>query len=134
MRFDSQELRHDTFLLREPGSGTRTVAEEMFRYHLFAPAKVVTLGSNDAIKQAVRAGIGISLLSLHTLSLELRSREIALLDVVGTPIGRVWHVVHMASKRLSPASEGCRAFLLEYAAAYLEREYAGLLPGRAATY
>ncbi|MGO4812152.1 LysR family transcriptional regulator [Cupriavidus sp. 2MCAB6] len=128
--FDLQELRHETFLLREPGSGTRTVAEQMFKHHLFAPAKVVTLGSNETIKQAVMAGMGISLLSLHTLSLELRTKEIALLDVAGTPIERVWHIAHMASKRLMPASEGCRAFLLEQTAEYLGREYAGLLPGR----
>ncbi|KDP84091.1 MULTISPECIES: LysR family transcriptional regulator [Cupriavidus] len=128
--FDLQELRHETFLLREPGSGTRTVAEQMFKHHLFAPAKVVTLGSNETIKQAVMAGMGISLLSLHTLSLELRTKEIALLDVAGTPIERVWHIAHMASKRLMPASEGCRAFLLEHTAEYLGREYAGLLPGR----
>ncbi len=129
-RFDLQELRHETFLLREPGSGTRTVAEAMFKHHLFSPARVITLGSNETIKQAVMAGMGISLLSLHTLSLELRTREIALLDVVGTPIERVWHIAHMASKRLMPAGEVCRAFLLEHAAEYLAREYAGLLPGR----
>ena len=81
-------------------------------------------------KQAVMAGMGISLLSLHTLSLELRTGEIALLDVTGTPIERVWHVAHMASKRLSPASESCRAYLLEHAAEFLGKEYAGLLPGR----
>lgn len=72
-RFDLQELRHETFLLREPHSGTRSVAEEMFGHHLFAPAKVPMLDSNETIKQAVMAGMGISLLSLHTLSLELHT-------------------------------------------------------------
>lgn len=126
-RFDLQELRHETFLLREPGSGTRTVAEQMFRNHLFTPAKAVTLGSNETIKQAVMAGMGISLLSLHTLSLELRTREIAILDVAGTPIDRVWHIVHMRSKRLSPASEVCRSFVLEHAAPCLQERYLGLM-------
>lgn len=133
VRFDLQELRHEVFLLREAGSGTRAVAEEMFKHHLFVPARLVTLGSTETIKQAVMAGMGLSLLSLHTLSLELRTGEIAVLDVVGTPIERVWHIVHMSSKRLSPASEVCRAFLLEHAAEHLAREYAGLLPGRIAT-
>lgn len=128
--FDLQELRHETFLLREPGSGTRTVAEYMFRDHLFTPAKVITLGSNETIKQAVMAGMGISLLSLHTLGLELRTGEIGLLDVAGTPIERIWHVAHMSSKRLSPASESCRAYLLEHTAEFLGREYGGLMPGR----
>ncbi|MGF6504413.1 DNA-binding transcriptional LysR family regulator [Paraburkholderia sp. 32] len=57
-RFDLQELRRDTFLLREPGSGTRMAAEAMFRQHLFTPAKTITLGSNETIKQAVMAGNG----------------------------------------------------------------------------
>jgi DNA-binding transcriptional LysR family regulator len=129
-RFDLQELRHETFLLREPGSGTRAVAERMFRDHLFTPAKVTTLGSNETIKQAAMAGMGIGVLSLHTLSLELRSREIVLLDVLGTPIDRAWHIVHMTSKWLSPASQAYRTFLLENTSAYLDREYSGLLPGR----
>ncbi|MFM0500044.1 LysR substrate-binding domain-containing protein [Paraburkholderia caffeinilytica] len=125
-RFDFQELRHETFLLREPGSGTRTVSEHMFKNHLFTPAKTVTFGSNETIKQAVMAGMGISLLSLHTLSLELRVGEIALLDVTGTPIDRVWHIAHMASKVLSPASNGCRMFLMEHTAPFLKQEYSWL--------
>ena len=129
-QFDLQELRHDTFLLREPGSGTRAVAERVFRNHLFTAAKVTTLGSNETIKQAVMAGMGVGVLSLHTLALELRSQEIALLDVIGTPIDRAWHVVHLNSKWLSPASQAYRRFLLENTAAYLEREHAGLLPAR----
>jgi LysR family transcriptional regulator, low CO2-responsive transcriptional regulator len=129
-RFDLQELRCDTFLLREPGSGTRAVAERMFSNHLFTPAKVATLGSNETIKQAVMAGMGVGLLSLHTLALELRSHEIALLDVVGTPIDRAWHIVHMTGKWLSPASQAYRTFLLENTAAYLDQEHAGLLPMR----
>ncbi|RFU49356.1 LysR family transcriptional regulator [Paraburkholderia sp. DHOC27] len=123
-RFDLQELRADTFLLREPGSGTRMAAEEMFRQHLFTPAKVVTLGSNETIKQAVIAGLGVSLISLHTLLLELRTREIALLDVNGTPIERTWQVVHLRAKQLSPTCVVFRQFLLEQAAAYLDHEYA----------
>lgn len=80
-RFNLQELAGDTFLLREPGPGTRAVAEHTFPQHLFTPARCVTLGSNETIKQAVMAGMGVSLISLHTLSLELRTGEIALLDV-----------------------------------------------------
>jgi DNA-binding transcriptional LysR family regulator len=127
-RFDLQELRGDTFLLREPGSGTRMAAEEMFRKHLFTPRKVVTLGSNETIKQAVMAGMGVSLISLHTLALELRTREVATLDVNGTPIERTWHVVHLRSKQLSPTCTVFRHFLLEHAAQWLEHEFAPLSP------
>jgi DNA-binding transcriptional LysR family regulator len=123
-RFDLQELAGDTFLLREPGSGTRAVSEQVFKQHLFSPARSVTLGSNESIKQAVMAGMGVSLISLHTLALELRSRELALLDVNGTPVERTWQVVHLRSKRLSPTCIAFRRFLLEHAAPFLEREYA----------
>ena len=122
-RFDMHELRKETFLLREQGSGTRTVAEEMFKHHLFQPAKAVTLGSNEAIKQAVMAGMGASLLSLHTLLLELRTGEISVLDVDGTPIMRTWHIVHMAAKRLSPACATFRSFMLDNTASQLQADY-----------
>jgi DNA-binding transcriptional LysR family regulator len=122
-RFDLHELRGETFLLREAGSGTRTAAEEMFKQHLFKPAKVVTLGSNETIKQAVIAGMGVSLISLHTLQLELRAGELALLDVNGTPIERTWQIVHMRTKQLSPTCALFRRFLLEHTAPHLDREY-----------
>ncbi|MGF6753700.1 LysR family transcriptional regulator [Paraburkholderia sp. GAS42] len=123
-RFDLQELAGDTFLLREPGSGTRAVVEHTFRQHLFVPARTVTLGSNETIKQAVMAGMGVSLISLHTLALELRTGEIALLDVNGTPIERTWQLVHSRSKQLSPTCLAFRRFLLEHAEPFLEKEYA----------
>ncbi len=122
-QFDLQELRRETFLLREPGSGTRVVAEEMFKHHLFTPKKIVTLGSNETIKQAVMAGMGVSLLSLHTLGLELRSDVIAILDVMGTPVTRTWHVVHMRTKSLSPPALAYRKFMLENAAEFLLQEF-----------
>jgi LysR family transcriptional regulator, low CO2-responsive transcriptional regulator len=66
----------------------------------------------------------VSLISLHTLLLELRTGEIALLDVNGTPIERTWQIVHLRSKQLSPTSVVFRQFLLDHAATHLEREYA----------
>lgn len=126
-RFDLQELAGDTFLLRETGSGTRAVVEHMFRQHLFTPARCVTLGSNETIKQAVMAGMGVSLLSLHTLSLELRAGALAVLDVNGTPLERTWQIVHLASKQLSPTCVAFRRFMLEQAEPFLEREYAEFL-------
>ena len=122
-RFDLHELAGDTFLLREPGSGTRAVSEHVFRQNLFVPARSVTLGSNETIKQAVMAGMGVSLISLHTLALELRTGEIAVLDVNGTPVERTWQLVHSRSKQLSPTCLAFRRFLLENAEPFLEREY-----------
>lgn len=118
-RFDLFELRDQTFLLREPGSGTRQVFEKMCKNHLFEPARTMVFSSNETIKQAVMAGLGVSLLSRHTLSLELRAGEIAVLDVDGTPIERAWNIVRMNAKRLSPAATLFRRYLLENTAEYL---------------
>lgn len=118
-QFDLHELRGEAFLIREGGSGTRTVAEEMFRTHLFEPARTITLGSNEAIKQVVMAGLGVSLVSRHTLALELLAGRIAILDAMGTPVARTWYVVHRRRKALSPAARAFRQFVLEEARALL---------------
>ncbi len=126
--FDLHELRHDTFLMREPGSDTASVANDMFRQHLFTPARTLALDSHETVKQAVAAGMGVSLLPLHTLRLELLAREVAILRVNGTPIDRVWHVVHMNAKQLSPACAAFRRFLIEKTGAWLEGQFADLTP------
>lgn len=113
--FDFQELRGETFLLREEGSGSRRVAEEMFKNHLFTPAKTLSLGSNETIKQTVMAGMGVSLISLHTLMLELKTGALQILDVQGTPIERKWYLVHMNGKRLLPSGQRFKTYLLENA-------------------
>lgn len=113
--FDLQELRGETFLLREEGSGSRRVAEEMFKNHLFTPAKTLSLGSNETIKQTVMAGMGVSLISLHTLMLELKTGALQILDVQGTPIERKWYLVHMNGKRLLPSGQRFKSYLLENA-------------------
>jgi DNA-binding transcriptional LysR family regulator len=123
-RFDFHELRNETFLMREPGSGTRLVMEAVFKQHLFTPQRLATLGSNEAVKQAVMAGLGVSLLSLQTLELELRTGEIGLLDVVGTPVMRSWHLVNMNAKLLSPAASAFRQFLYEHTQRHLQRTFA----------
>jgi hypothetical protein len=73
------------------------------------------------------AGMGVSLLSLHTLSLELRAGALAVLDVNGTPLERTWQIVHLTSKQLSPTCVAFRRFMLEQAEPFLEREYAEFL-------
>ncbi|WP_150430392.1 LysR family transcriptional regulator [Dechloromonas sp. CZR5] len=122
-RFDMHELRHETFLLREEGSGSRRVAEEMFKNHLFTPPRTISMGSNETIKQAVMAGMGVALMSLHTLPLELKTAEVSILDVIGTPIERTWYVVNMNAKRLLPAGQRFRQYLLEQSAVALEHEF-----------
>jgi DNA-binding transcriptional LysR family regulator len=126
-RFEIQELRRDTILQREAGSGTRQMMEEFFRAHRFRPARIITMGSNETIKQAVMAGLGVSLLSLHTLSLELRSKELALLRTEGLPVQRTWNVVHARRRQLSPAALAFRRFLIENTKRHLDSAFAGLV-------
>lgn len=121
------------FILRERGSGTRAAMEDLLERSRLEPRVVMEMGSNETIKQAVMAGMGISFLSLHTLGLELEHGLIAKLDVEGTPIVRAWNVVHTLSKLLSPAAEAFRYFMLEQAEQYLARQFGhhGMLKSRA---
>lgn len=113
------ELADYPLIVREPGSGTRKTMEEFFDKHNFTPRIAMEMSSNETIKQAVMAGMGISFLSLHTLGLEMRSGLLNLLEVEGTPIIRTWNLVHLLSKILSPAAEAFRYFVIEEADAFL---------------
>lgn len=114
-RIPLARLAEETFLIREPGSGTRGLLERLFAEHRLPLNVSMEMASNETIKQAVQAGMGVSLLSLHTMELELKTRRLAILDVQGTPIVRNWHVVRLAAKRLSPAAQAFRNFLLSEA-------------------
>jgi len=85
------------------------------------------MSSNETIKQAVMAGMGVSFLSLHTVGLEVRSGLLGVLDVEGTPIMKTWNLVHLMSKLLSPAAEAFRYFMLEEAEKMLRAHDAPLL-------
>ena len=120
-------LRPYGFVLRERGSGTRAAMEKFLEKSRMEPRVVMELSSNETIKQAVMAGMGISFLSLHTIGLELEHGLIAVLDVQGTPIVRAWNVVHTLSKLLSPAAEAFRYFMLERAEQELAESYGRFL-------
>ena len=120
------------FIVREHGSGTRAAMEEFFAEHRFEPRIAMEMSSNETIKQAVMAGMGLSFLSLHTMGLELRSGLLQMLDVEGTPVMRMWNVVHLQSKLLSPAAEAFRYFMLEQGEAHLLAHDTPLLGAAAA--
>ncbi len=115
------QLAGETFLIRERGSGTRAAMERVFGAHRFHPAETIEMSSNETIKQAVMAGMGLSFLSLHTVGLELAAGRLAVLRVAGTPVMREWYVVHRAKKRLSPAATAFKSFLVEQGAALIDR-------------
>ena len=108
-------LNDQEFVVRESGSGTRQLMERLFTEHGINPHIVMEMPSNETIKQAVMAGMGLSFLSLRTIRHELASGHLVLLDIEGLPIVRHWHVTHLASKRLSPAASVLKSFLIEEA-------------------
>lgn len=103
------------FVVRESGSGTRQAMERLFAEHKLTPPIVMEMPSNETIKQAVMAGMGLSFLSLRTVRHELTSGHMVLLDIEGLPIVRHWYVTHLQSKRLSPAALVFKTFLIEEA-------------------
>jgi LysR family transcriptional regulator, low CO2-responsive transcriptional regulator len=122
------------FIVREQGSGTRNAMQQFFAEHRFEASITMEISSNETIKQAVMAGMGLSFLSLHTLGLEVRSQLLKVLDVAGTPVMRTWNVVHLQARTLSPAAEAFRYFLIEHAEQHLFEHDAPLLqPTRAAS-
>jgi DNA-binding transcriptional LysR family regulator len=107
-----KRLAEEPFIMREPGSGTRKAIQKLFDDQGL-PLKVkLDLGSNEAIKQAIAGGLGVSVLSLHTLALEGTNSQLAILDVEGFPIQRYWYVVYPAGKQLSIIAQTFFDYLL----------------------
>ncbi len=96
-----QKLSEEHFLVREPGSGTRLAVDRLFAEQGLKIEPYMELGSSEAIKQAVMAGLGLSVLSRHNLRFELDANHIAVLDVCGFPLIRSWYAVHVKGKQLS---------------------------------
>ena len=96
-----EQLAGEPFIMREPGSGTRKAVQALLDDHGVDVKVRLELGSNEAIKQAIAGGLGLSVLSCHTLTSEGDTGELTILDVNGFPIERQWYVVHLGSKQLS---------------------------------
>ena len=117
------QLGDQPFLMRESGSGTRAALEQFLEAQHVTVNTAMEMSSNETIKQAVMAGMGLSFLSLHTIGLEQRHGLIAVLDVRGAPVVRAWNCVHTLSKLLSPAAEAFRYFMLERGERFLAAEF-----------
>ena len=113
---DFARLAGQPLLGREPGSGTRSAMDAIFRKHGLTLTPAMEMNNNEAIKHAVEVGLGLGVVSLHTVEHELRSGHMVLLDVEGFPIMRDWYLVHRQGKRLSPAALSFRDFVLEQGA------------------
>jgi DNA-binding transcriptional LysR family regulator len=127
-RIPLERLARETFLIREPGSGTRGLLERLFAERGLPLNVSMEIASNETIKQAVIAGMGISFISRHTIELELKTRRLVVLDLQGLPIVRDWHVVHLAAKQLSPIALALKDFLLTQAAKLMEAGADGAKP------
>ncbi len=113
-------LKDEPFVVRETGSGTRQAMERFFATHRMKFSVAMEMPSNETIKQAVMAGMGLSFLSVRTVRHELASGRLVLLDIVGLPVIRDWYVTHLSNKRLSPAAVALKAFLQREAGPLVE--------------
>ncbi|CAM5767190.1 LysR family transcriptional regulator [Labrys miyagiensis] len=113
------DLSHETFLMREPGSGTRMLMERLFEQTELSPHIGMEFDSNETIKQAVMADLGIAFISAHTVATEIEDGRLVVLDVAGLPVVRQWFVVRRIDKVLLPPAEGALAFMAREAARYL---------------
>jgi DNA-binding transcriptional LysR family regulator len=115
-----EKLSRERFLLREEGSGTRNV----FEYYFSAPGTVrpkdtLEMGSDETIKQAVMAGLGLSLISAHTIAPDLAANRLAILKVADSPIMREWFIVRRSDRELPPAGKALWTFISRRGKAFL---------------
>jgi DNA-binding transcriptional LysR family regulator len=127
-RIRLSQLAAESFLIREEGSGTRASMERVFGDRGVPIRVSMEVSSNETIKQAVMADMGISFISSHTVGLELAAGKLVILDVVGLPIIRDWYVIHLRDKRLAPIPAAFRAFLLEHGARIIQQAVGDLPP------
>jgi len=122
-------LKQEPFVVREKGSDTWNSMEESFGGHLDDLNIAMEIKSTETIKQAVIAGMGISFLSAHTISLELKAKSLAVLDVQGFPMMLNWYVVHRKQKQLPPVALAFKDFLMSDGAALIQK-FIGFNPKR----
>ena len=108
-----QDIAREPFIIREPGSGIRDAMMRTFAEKGLQPNVRMELGSNEAIKHAIIGGLGISVLSLHTLAFDSQNSPVAILDVEGFPIIRQWYIVYPKGKELSLVARTFLQFAVE---------------------
>ena len=108
-------LNEETFISREIGSGTRMATERFFDEAGTRLTTAMEMSSNEAIKQAVQAGLGLGVVSVHTLEMELALGRLVILDVQGFPILRHWYAVHRQGKRFSAVAQAFLNFVMDEA-------------------
>lgn len=115
----------EQFIMREKGSGTRVAIEKHLLQYGVKQKTSLEMSSNETIKHAVEAGLGLGIVSLHTIKPEIESGRLVILNVESFPIQRYWHIVMRRGKRLSPVAEAFRAFVRQEAPKFLSVSGAG---------
>ncbi len=118
-----QDLANELFVVRELGSGTRNAMERVFSNAQIELRTSMEMPSNESLKQAVMAGMGLSFISLDTIGNELRAGLIKVLEVEGMPIVGNWFVTHLRQRKLSPAAEAFSDFIIKHGARLIEEWY-----------
>ncbi|MGY3619978.1 LysR family transcriptional regulator [Bradyrhizobium sp. USDA 10063] len=118
-RVAAADLAGETFITREHGSGTRMLMEQFFQKHRIEPKVGMAMDSNETIKQAVMAGLGIAFISQHTVFHELEEGRLVVLRVAGLPVMRQWHAIRRADKILLPPAQAMLDFLGKEGSRYL---------------
>ena len=103
------------FILREPSSGTRLAIERFLNTQGRSLLSSIEMNSNDAIKQSVAEGLGLGIVSVHTVTKELKQGDLKLIDATGFPLHRSWYLVQPKGKRLSLLSERFKSYVIEQA-------------------
>jgi DNA-binding transcriptional LysR family regulator len=112
-RVPVKELGEQTFVFREPGSGTRAAIMRFFEKKGVPIQISLEMTSNEAIKQTVQAGLGLGIVSRHTVALELKTGSLVELDVAHFPLKRFWYLVRRSDKPMSPVAQRFEAFVLD---------------------
>jgi DNA-binding transcriptional LysR family regulator len=116
-------LQNETFFIRESGSGTRILMEHFFRDANFVPKIGMEIGSNETIKQAVIAGLGVAFISAHTVAVELADGRLTALQAFGLPVIRKWYAVRTREKAVTPASNAMWSYLSLEGPSYLPKSH-----------
>jgi len=125
-KVSSGELLGETFLCRENGSGSRVLMTRYLdRIGEGRPYRSIEMGTNETIKQVVIAGLGVAIISAHTIVPELEAGRLVTLPLEGLPIIRKWYLIRLNDVAISPVAAAFRKFLLE-----LKGDYLPSLPGK----
>ncbi len=126
-KISMSEIVEESFVVREEGSGTKAAIKRHFKLQGFDFVSSYEMSSNESIKHAVVAGLGLGIVALHTIKLELEAKKLVILNVENFPLERFWNIVSRKGKRLSPAAIEFKEFILASADSY-QKSYKDVMP------